>query len=105
MYERLTPETFDSLMQVLGPGSSTRPNCRGWELVAFGFLLGLAGSSFAMDVPFVSRWYAGPGQGAALGVYGTLSGSSATCCCEKADARHWYFCRRKWVQAAGPAVD
>ena len=60
MYDGLTPERFDSLMQVLGPGSSTRSNCRGWELVAFGFLLGLAGSSFAVDVPFMSRWYAGP---------------------------------------------
>ena len=35
-----------------------------WQLVTLGFLLGLAGSSFAVGVPFVSRWYAGRSQGA-----------------------------------------
>src|SRR5262245_11686381 len=34
-----------------------------WQLIAFGFLLGVAGASFAVGVPFVSRWYAGLGQG------------------------------------------
>ncbi len=47
-----------------------------WQLVAFGFLLGVAGSSFAVGVPFVSRWYAGRGQGAALGVYGMGMGGT-----------------------------
>jgi NNP family nitrate/nitrite transporter-like MFS transporter len=47
-----------------------------WELVVFGFLLGLAGSSFAVGVPFVSRWYAGRDQGAALGVYGMGMGGT-----------------------------
>ena len=47
-----------------------------WPLVAFGFFLGLAGSSFAVGVPFVSRWYAGHGQGAALGVYGMGMGGT-----------------------------
>src|SRR5215472_1230425 len=47
-----------------------------WQLVLFGFLLGLAGSSFAVGVPFVSRWYAGRDQGAALGVYGMGMGGT-----------------------------
>ncbi|HEY7202307.1 MAG TPA: MFS transporter [Candidatus Dormibacteraeota bacterium] len=47
-----------------------------WPLVVFGFLLGLAGSSFAVGVPFVSRWYAGRSQGAALGVYGMGMGGT-----------------------------
>lgn len=47
-----------------------------WPLVGFGFLLGFAGSAFAVGVPFVSRWYAGRGQGAALGVYGAGMGGT-----------------------------
>ncbi|HXM57684.1 MAG TPA: MFS transporter [Candidatus Dormibacteraeota bacterium] len=47
-----------------------------WPLVAFGFLLGVAGSSFAVGVPFVSRWYAGLGQGGALGIYGMGMGGT-----------------------------
>jgi len=47
-----------------------------WSLVVFGFLLGLAGSSFAVGVPFVSRWYAGRSQGAALGIYGMGMGGT-----------------------------
>jgi NNP family nitrate/nitrite transporter-like MFS transporter len=47
-----------------------------WALVVFGFLMGLAGSSFAVGVPFVSRWYAGRGQGGALGLYGMGTGGT-----------------------------
>jgi MFS transporter, NNP family, nitrate/nitrite transporter len=39
-------------------------------LIAVGFLLGVAGSSFAVGVPFVSGWYAKERQGFALGIYG-----------------------------------
>jgi NNP family nitrate/nitrite transporter-like MFS transporter len=39
-------------------------------LVAVGFLLGIAGASFAVGVPFVAGWYARERQGFALGVYG-----------------------------------
>jgi MFS transporter, NNP family, nitrate/nitrite transporter len=39
-------------------------------LLAFAFLLGLAGSSFAIGVGFVSRWFPPEKQGTALGVYG-----------------------------------
>jgi MFS transporter, NNP family, nitrate/nitrite transporter len=47
-----------------------------WPLIVFGLLLGVAGSSFAVGVPFVSRWYAGRDQGAALGVYGVGTGGT-----------------------------
>jgi NNP family nitrate/nitrite transporter-like MFS transporter len=40
------------------------------QVVAFGFLLGFAGASFAVGVPFVNRWYPPERQGAALGIYG-----------------------------------
>src|SRR5215831_671243 len=39
-------------------------------LVAIGFFLGLAGSSFAVGVGYVSRWTQPERQGSALGVYG-----------------------------------
>ncbi|MFN8515842.1 MAG: nitrate/nitrite transporter [Thermomicrobiales bacterium] len=39
-------------------------------LVAVSFFLGLAGASFAVGVPFVSRWFPPERQGFALGVYG-----------------------------------
>src|SRR6185437_7155583 len=39
-------------------------------LVVAAFFLGLAGSSFAVGVGFVSRWYPPQKQGTALGVYG-----------------------------------
>ena len=39
-------------------------------LLAAAFCLGLAGSSFAVGVGFVSRWYPPEKQGTALGVYG-----------------------------------
>jgi NNP family nitrate/nitrite transporter-like MFS transporter len=39
-------------------------------LLVGGFFLGLAGSSFAVGVGFVSRWFSAEKQGGALGVYG-----------------------------------
>ena len=41
-----------------------------WMLLFGGLFLGMAGSSFAVGVPFVSRWYSAGRQGAALGIYG-----------------------------------
>lgn len=35
-----------------------------------GFFLGMAGSSFAIGVPFSSRWFSAERQGTALGIYG-----------------------------------
>jgi len=40
------------------------------ELLLGGFFLGLAGSSFAVGVGFVSRWFPPEKQGGALGIYG-----------------------------------
>src|SRR5215467_7616223 len=39
-------------------------------LIAAAFCLGLSGSSFAVGVGFVSRWYPPQKQGTALGIYG-----------------------------------
>jgi MFS transporter, NNP family, nitrate/nitrite transporter len=39
-------------------------------LLVGGFFLGMAGSSFAVGVPFVSRWFSAQSQGTALGIYG-----------------------------------
>ncbi len=40
------------------------------QLLSIAFFLGMAGSSFAVGVGYVSRWYAMERQGTALGVYG-----------------------------------
>ncbi|MFZ5828320.1 MAG: MFS transporter [Bacillota bacterium] len=39
-------------------------------LLGVSFFLGLAGSSFAIGIPFVSRWYPASKQGTALGIFG-----------------------------------
>jgi MFS transporter, NNP family, nitrate/nitrite transporter len=41
-----------------------------WALIGVGFLLGVAGSSFAVGVPFVAKWYPSGRQGMAVGIYG-----------------------------------
>lgn len=41
-----------------------------YMLLAAAFFLGLAGSSFAVGVAFVSRWHSPQKQGTALGIYG-----------------------------------
>jgi NNP family nitrate/nitrite transporter-like MFS transporter len=45
-------------------------------IIALGFLLGFAGSSFAIGVPFVNRWYPPERQGSALGIYGAGMGGT-----------------------------
>lgn len=45
-------------------------------IIAFGFLLGFAGSSFAVGVPFVNGWYPPERRGFALGVYGVGMGGT-----------------------------
>ena len=45
-------------------------------VLAFGFLLGFAGASFAVGVPYVSRWYSAGRQGTALGIYGMGMGGT-----------------------------
>jgi NNP family nitrate/nitrite transporter-like MFS transporter len=45
-------------------------------VIVFGFVLGIAGASFAVGVPFVSRWYPPGRQGMALGLYGMGMGGT-----------------------------
>jgi NNP family nitrate/nitrite transporter-like MFS transporter len=45
-------------------------------IIALGLLLGFAGSSFAIGVPFVNRWYPPERQGTALGIYGAGMGGT-----------------------------
>jgi len=48
-----------------------------WAAVlVFGFLLGFAGASFAVGVPFVNKWYPASRQGFALGIYGIGMGGT-----------------------------
>lgn len=62
---------FSALMVVSAIAAWLVPLTTGYaSLVASAFLLGLAGSSFAIGAAFVSRWTPGPQQGTALGVYG-----------------------------------
>jgi NNP family nitrate/nitrite transporter-like MFS transporter len=46
------------------------------QLLMFGFLLGIAGGSFAVALPLASRWYPPKHQGVALGIAG--AGNSGT---------------------------
>jgi NNP family nitrate/nitrite transporter-like MFS transporter len=46
-------------------------------LLAGGFFLGLAGTSFAVGVPFVSAWFPAQRRGAAIGVFGMSMGGTA----------------------------
>jgi NNP family nitrate/nitrite transporter-like MFS transporter len=45
-------------------------------VLGFGLLLGFAGASFAVGVPFVNRWFPPERQGAALGIYGAGMGGT-----------------------------
>jgi NNP family nitrate/nitrite transporter-like MFS transporter len=45
-------------------------------ILVLGLLLGFAGASFAVGVPFVNRWYPPERQGFALGVYGMGMGGT-----------------------------
>jgi MFS transporter, NNP family, nitrate/nitrite transporter len=62
---------FPLLFVWVAVASIVVPTAASYEaLVAFAFLLGLAGSSFAVGVGFVSRWFPPEQQGTALGIYG-----------------------------------
>jgi NNP family nitrate/nitrite transporter-like MFS transporter len=56
---------FSSLAAFVVPLTASYP-----ALLAAGFLIGMAGSSFAVGAAFVSRWTPAARQGTALGVYG-----------------------------------
>jgi NNP family nitrate/nitrite transporter-like MFS transporter len=63
--------TFSVLMAAVAAPVWMVPAQTGYSsLLAVAFLLGLAGSSFAIGVGYVSRWTPAERQGSALGVYG-----------------------------------
>jgi NNP family nitrate/nitrite transporter-like MFS transporter len=45
-------------------------------ILVLGFLLGFAGASFAVGVPYVNGWFAPERQGAALGIFGAGTGGT-----------------------------
>ena len=57
---------------VLGWHSATQL----WHFYLIGFLLGIAGASFAVALPLASRWYSAEHQGLAMGIAG--AGNSGT---------------------------
>jgi len=62
---------FSLLMLLCAAPAFLTPTARTYQqLLVGGFFLGLAGSSFAVGVGFVSRWFSAEKQGSALGVYG-----------------------------------
>src|ERR1051325_2690884 len=62
---------FTSLMLVVSMPAFITPFAASYrELLLAGFFLGLAGSSFAVGVGFVSRWFSAEQQGGALGEIG-----------------------------------
>lgn len=70
-------------MGIIGMSVTILPLMWGWlygnslnEVHAFGFLLGIAGASFAVALPLASRWYPPEHQGLAMGIAG--AGNSGT---------------------------
>ncbi len=62
---------FSGLMLLVCIPAFLTPPAKTYEqLLLAGFFLGLAGSSFAVGVGFVSRWFSAQQQGGALGIYG-----------------------------------
>jgi NNP family nitrate/nitrite transporter-like MFS transporter len=71
-----------------------------WGLIGVGFLLGVAGSSFAVGVPFVANWYQGGNQGLAVGIYGMGNvGTAITFFAAPAIVNHWGRHALGWITA------
>ncbi|MEU6248338.1 MFS transporter [Glycomyces sp. NPDC047010] len=70
----LTAACFVSIVPVLLVGLSGGSFA---ALLASGFLLGLAGTSFAVGIPFVNAWYPPARRGFATGVFGAGMGGTA----------------------------
>jgi len=71
------------------------------SLVGVGFLLGVAGASFAVGVPFVAGWYAKERHGFALGLYGMGNiGTAVTFFAAPAIADHWSRPALGWITGA-----
>lgn len=47
------------------------------SLIVGGFILGIAGTSFAVGVPYVNRWFPPEKRGGAIGIYGAGMGGTA----------------------------
>jgi NNP family nitrate/nitrite transporter-like MFS transporter len=62
---------FAALMLIVAVPAYFVPSVATYEeLLGVAFFLGIAGSSFAVGVGFVSRWFPSEKQGGALGIYG-----------------------------------
>ncbi|SDE40617.1 nitrate/nitrite transporter [Glycomyces harbinensis] len=70
----LTASCFIATVPVLLVGLSGNSFA---ALLASGFLLGLAGTSFAVGIPFVNAWYPPAKRGFATGVFGAGMGGTA----------------------------
>ncbi|HEX6020435.1 MAG TPA: MFS transporter [Solirubrobacter sp.] len=74
-------------------------------LIVFGFLLGFAGASFAVGVPFVNGWYTAERQGFALGIYGMgMGGTVVAGLTAPSIADEWGLSAPFWFAAALVAV-
>jgi MFS transporter, NNP family, nitrate/nitrite transporter len=74
-------------------------------VLVFGFLLGFAGASFAVGVPFVNGWYTPQRQGVALGIYGMgMGGTTIAGLTAPPIADEWGLSAPFWVAAAIVAV-
>jgi MFS transporter, NNP family, nitrate/nitrite transporter len=74
-------------------------------MLVFGFLLGFAGASFAVGVPFVNGWYVPERQGFALGVYGMgMGGTVLAGLTAPAIADAWGLAAPFWVATVLVAV-
>ena len=67
--------SFATIIPVLFLGLAGYRSLAG--LLIGGFFLGLAGTSFAVGVPFVSAWFSAERRGAAIGVFGMGMGGTA----------------------------
>jgi NNP family nitrate/nitrite transporter-like MFS transporter len=69
-------------------------------MIVLGFLLGFAGASFAVGVPFVNGWYEPQRRGFALGVYGMgMGGTTIAGLTAPRIADHWGLAAPFWVAA------
>ena len=74
-------------------------------ILVFGLLLGFAGASFAVGVPFVGGWYPPERQGFALGVYGMgMGGTVLAGLTAPKIADRWGLAAPFWVAAGLIAV-
>ena len=70
-------------------------------VLAFGLLLGFAGASFAVGVPFVNGWYPPERQGFALGIYGMgMGGTVLAGLTAPRIVDHWGLSAPFWVATA-----